>query len=595
MAIVVNFAGASLRKPGAYSRVRVAQGGAAQAQLGVVAIIGESSDGDPFSAESGLSAVSWSPDQFNAIADKYGSGQLVDASRLSFAPSNDPQVTGGAQQLVTLKTNQSVKAQLALASSYGTVKAKKAGTNGNNLSVEVDNSAGQRIITIADALSGQTEISSALGGAGTITIQIAGASVTASTLTINPTQIITTVTGGTTAALTLKKSQFNSLQQLADYLNSQPGYTVTVASGQNSQPLSVMDTVSAQDAFTAPYTVLRNAADVAAFFAASALVDFTQTATAGVPAVLVKTFLAGGLLGATTNANIQACVDALSSLRINFLIPLFSRDATADITDGLTDAGSSYTIDSIHVAVRTHVAQNSTIKGRKERQGYVGYDGPYATAVTKGANLGAARVSLQFQRVDITDSLGDLYTAKPHMLALINAGMKAAAVVGLPNTFKLININGFSTASNDFDPETQADDAISNNLTFLEKAPGGGFRFVLDNSTYGLDLNAWIYNRPSVQYAADTAAFAIRLNTETFVGQRNSDVSPETIKNLLLSVMDGLRSSGIIVPDASSGGKGFKDLTVSFTGSVINTSVTLILVEGFEFVLNDIQVARAVS
>jgi hypothetical protein len=129
----------------------------------------------------------------------------------------------------------------------------------------------------------------------------------------------------------------------------------------------------------------------------------------------------------------------------------------------------------------------------------------------------------------------------------------------------------------------------------LEKAPGGGFRFVLDNSTYGQVADAWIYNRPSVIYAADVAAYAIRLNTETFVGRRNSDVTTESIKNLLVSVMDGLRSSGIIVPDANTGGKGFKDLVVRLNGSVVNVSVTLVLVEGIEFILSDITVQRAVA
>jgi hypothetical protein len=595
MAIVINFAGASLRKPGAYSRTRVAQGGAAQAQLGVVALIGEANEGSPFASESGLSAVTFSPEQFSAMQDKFGSGPLVDAARLALAPSNDTQIAGGAQQIVLLKTNQSVKASLALASSYGTITAKKAGTPGNALSVDIANSSGQRVITIADAISGDSEISAPLGGTTAFTIQATGGTISAATMTITATTLTTAITGSGASNLSLELKQFATLKQLVDYIALQPGYTCTLGSSlQGSQPVSVLDRVSAANIFTAPYALKRDAYDIAQFFAASALVTFTQTSFIGIPSVLSKTFLSGGALGSTSNANIQACFDALLKMRVNFVVPLFSRDASAgDIAGGLTDAASAYTIASVHSMTRTHCAQASTVKGRKERQAWVGHKGAFSASKTAAADLGSARVALCIQDVDMTNSAGDLVTAQPHMLAVASAGMKAAAVVGLPNTFKLVNINGFTHA--DFDPETQADDAIEAGITFVESAPGGGIRFVLDNSTYGQVKDAWIYARPSVLYAADTAAFAIRLNTETFVGQRNSDVSPETIKNLLISVLDGLRSSGIIVPDANTGGKGFKDLTVSFEGSIIRTSVTLALVEGFEFVLNDIQVARAVA
>jgi hypothetical protein len=426
-------------------------------------------------------------------------------------------------------------------------------------------------------------------------IQATGGGVTAATITINATTITTTVTGGTTASLTIPKSQFTTLGQLVTFLNAQTGYTASTLNNHQNDPLSVLDFVSGADIFTAPLTINKDHQDVADFFALSGLVDFTQNNFVGIPVALVKTFLTGGALGATTQANFQAALDALSTTRVNFVIPLFSQDAAADISAGNTDPGSTYLIASVNAAIQTHCAQNSTVKGRRERQGYVSFMGTYPNVKTAAANLGSARVSLQFQRVDISDSNGTLYTAQPHMLALINGAMKAAAVVGLPNTFKLVNINGFSVPSNDFDPETQSDDAINAGLTFIEKAPGGGFRFVLDNSTYGQTLNAWIFSRPSVLYAADVLSFSVRLNMETFVGQRNSDVTPESVKNLLISVMDGARSSGIIVPDTLTNGKGFKDLTVNFNGSVINTSVTVALVEGIEFVLSDIQVQRAVS
>lgn len=596
MAITINFAGASFRKPGAYSRIKVAPGGAAQAQLGVMAIIGESDEGSAFAAESGLSSVVYGPDNYNSIRDKFGTGPLVDAARVALSPSNDPQISGGAQQLYVLKTNQSVKASRVLATSYGTLTALSAGEKGNNISSQVDNSAGKRIITISDAVRGVSEVSSAIGGKVVFTLLATEVAITVATVTITATKLTTTLTGAvTTSPLNITLANFTTIEQLVDYINAVGGYTAVITNAdQKSAKPSVMDKHVAGDIKTSAFSILRNVQDVKDFFAGSALISFAPTATIGLPIVAPRAFLSGGALGATSNSNIQDCIDALLKARINFVVPLFSRDASSDITDGLTDAASAYTIDSIHASIRSHVAQASTVRGKKERQAWVGFKGSYVNAKDKSANLGSARVSLCFQNADIVDSLGSLVTAQPHMLAVAAAGMHASAVVGLPTTFKLVNINGFSMDGNDFDPEVDSEDALEANLTFVEKAPGG-IRFVLDNSTYALIDNAWIYNRPAVMYAADTAAFAIRLNTETFVGKRNSDITPETIKNLLISVMDGLRASGIIVPDAASGGKGFKDLTVKFEGSVIKTGVTLILVEGFEFVLNEITVQRATA
>lgn len=109
MAIIVNFAGASLRKPGAYSRTKIASSGAADAQLGVVALIGEADEGPAFDTAN-MEASAYGPDQFADIQNQFGSGELVDMAKLSLAPSVDPQIAGGAQKLYLLKTNVGTKA-----------------------------------------------------------------------------------------------------------------------------------------------------------------------------------------------------------------------------------------------------------------------------------------------------------------------------------------------------------------------------------------------------------------------------------------------------------------------------------------------------
>lgn len=357
---------------------------------------------------------------------------------------------------------------------------------------------------------------------------------------------------------------------------------------------SVLDAQAAVNILVA-CSIKRDLQDVKDFFASSGLVDFSATAASGLPTTMVKTFLAGGAKGSTSAAQVTAALDALAKVRANFIVPLFSQDATADIAAGLTESGSTYTIAGVIAGLRSHCAQMSTVKGRKERQGFAGVKATYSAAKQAASDSAYNRLQLVFQEVQVLAADGSTPYKQPHALAVISAAMKAAAVVGLPNTFKAPNILAFRAPSGDFDPETQADDAIDANLCFVEKAPGGGFRFVLDNSTYAQVKDAWFNARPSVIYAADTAALSIRLNTETFVGLRNSDVTVETIKNLLVSVMDNLRASGIIVPDAASGGRGYKDLSVRIEGSIVRISVTLVLVEGLEFILSDITVQRASS
>jgi hypothetical protein len=597
MAIRVTFAGASLLVPGAYSHTETAESSVASPALGVVALIGEADEGPAFVTETGLSAVSFGPDEFAAIQDKYGSGELVDAARLAITPSNDPQIQGGAQELILIKTNSSTKASMVIpqgSSTLGTLKAKRAGEPGNLVSVAISIVSAKAVITLNRLDTGVTELSDPLGGNIVLNIQCTDSTASAATLTITDSTLSTTVTGGasTTANLSVKLSQFANVKALAAFIAAQPGYSASAASAaMGAKSVLQLDHVTALDIKT-PATVKKDAFEVKDFFSHSGLVDFTPAIKSGLPTVMAKTFLSGGSRGATLQSSIQDGIDALMARRVNFIVPLFSRDA-ADEDPGYTDSSSNYDIQSIHAAVNAHVQQGSTVKGRKERQAFVGFkDSIYEASAEQSANLSSARTTLCLQNIDVVSaSTGLIESKQPHMLAVIAAGMKASAAVGLPNTFKQPNIQGFSHP--DFQPSTQAEKAISDNLCFVERSPSGAFRFVLDNSTYSQDADAWIYNRPSVLYAADTAAYAIRLNTEQYVGRRNSDVSEETIKNLLVGVMDTLKTAGIIVADNKTGGRGYKDLKVKIVGSIVTIGVTLSLVEGLEFILSDIKVQRA--
>ncbi len=134
--------------------------------------------------------------------------------------------------------------------------------------------------------------------------------------------------------------------------------------------ISVLDHVTALSAETGA-EILKDAQEVRDFFAQSQIAELVSTATAGLPTALSETFLSGGALGATLTSDITTALSKFEKIRVNSVVPLFSRDATADISDRLTDAGSTYTIDGIHQAVKSHLSLMSTTKKKSERQAYL--------------------------------------------------------------------------------------------------------------------------------------------------------------------------------------------------------------------------------
>lgn len=593
MSILVSFNGTTLVHPGAYSKIIVAPGGAASPQLGVVALVGEAEEGPGYDAAN-LELAAFGPDQYGQIVDMFGSGELVDMAKLALSPSADPDIQGGAQKLYLIKTNAGTKASLTLPTTYGTLSAKKAGTPGNKISTQVDVSGSTVIITVSRPEAGISEISSPLGNQIAMTLTCTDGVASAATLSIAAGVLTTTITGGSASSLSIKLSDFATIGQLVEFINAHPLYAAVVgtAAGATNMDPSVMDSQSAVSIKTVVSSIKRDLQDIKDYFAASGLVDFSATATAGLPSTQAKTFLAGGLKGATSASTMTSAIDALARVRVNFIVPLISRDASLDLAVGLTDAASTYTIAGTAAALRSHVAQMSTTRGRKERQGFVGVQDTYVNQKKFASDYSHARMQYLIDQVTVSVASGNV-KKQPHAAAVISAAMKAAANVGLSNTFKAPNISGKFSPSGDFDAEIQGDDAINANLCFIENNPQGGFRFALDNSSYALAKDAWVYARPSVIYAADTAALAIRLNTEAVIGKRNSDIGKAQIEQLMVSVMDSLRSAGIIVADKSSGGKGYKDLNVKINGSIVTIDITLILVENLEFVLNTITVDRA--
>lgn len=451
-------------------------------------------------------------------------------------------------------------------------------------------SAEQRVqIEVNRQSDNLTEDSGSLGGDIALLVGYDG---TTATMTITSTQITTSVTGGSGSSLTLTKSDFDTLSDLATFINSQTGYTAAVGSavlGQQSP--DILDRVSAVGigASVAGDTtgrIKRDSSLIQEFFDSSELVTLTRTDFAGLPAETSRTFLSGGAKGGTSASSVTSGIDEMQKVRINSLVPLFSRDATDDILDELTEASSTYQIDAVNAAVKTHCLLMSNTLNRSERNGYVSFKGTFSDTRSKATNLASERISMSLQDVRVLQTDGTLGWKQPWGMAAVAAGMQAGAPIGEPMTFKFINVSGIRHT--DFDPATDVDSAIDSGLLFAESPDQGGFRVVVGNTTYGKDAN-FVNNRISVLYAADTVAFNLRRQLEDiFVGVNAAVATASTIKSSVNSIMSTFRAANIIVGDDTNDGRGYKNLNVTVTGNTVDIEVTITPAQGVDFILPSI-------
>lgn len=411
-------------------------------------------------------------------------------------------------------------------------------------------------------------------------------------------------------SVTFLKANYSTLKELVDEMSLQLHWAFSIPSTLfNQLPISALDMVTASgnssDAAFMPIQIKKDFYEVSAFFGESTIAELVpSTALAGMPYAQAEVALTGGTLGSSSDASIAAGLSAFEAIRLNSVIPLFSRDASADILDSLTDAGSDYTIEAIHQNLKNHLSMMATVKTKSERQGYPSFKASWSDCMDKSAALAFFRMQLCIQDIRATNAQGSIQWFQPWAQACILAGARCGCPVGTPMTFKYMNISGLRHTAqpmrtadanivNDFNPRKQYDQAIQSGITFLESPQTGGYRWVVDNTTYGKDGN-WVYNRGNVIYAADVLAFDFRRQLEDiYVGVKNN-VKASEVKSVCESILATYLSQGITVA-TSDAPQGFKGLTVTINGNTINIDVVVKLVEGIDFVLANIKLQRASS
>jgi hypothetical protein len=432
---------------------------------------------------------------------------------------------------------------------------------------------------------------------------------TSATLSISSGVLTTTVVGGSGSNLSITLSEIPTVGDLAAFINSQVGYSATAVSASKNLSPTKLDEVSAIGiAVTGMVEAGRIKKAMNNFkvkVAQSSVLDFEAAAAKGLPAEMTVAQYLGvnpldpsdltkkGKKGSTKSADIANCISSLEGIKVNFVIPLFSRNAEDDIADGLTDSASTYTIDAVNALIKSHVLAMSTPKMKRNRIAMLSKKASYADVKSASSSLSHYRVNMFFQTSSQVNSLGEVVEYQPWHAACIAAGMQSAGF-NKSLTNKFANVISFKDPSG-FDSGNPGDveDAIDAGLFFMQKETAGN-KWVVDQTTYGFDTN-FVYNSLQAVYMADVLAIQLSESLEKFaVGQSLADISSAGIVAFISKKMEEFRKLKIIGA-SDDAPLGYKNVHVTINGPIAEVKLEAKLATAILFIPIELELSQIQS
>ena len=483
-------------------------------------------------------------------------------------------VTAVGPQSITAKhlfagmTTEAV-ASVAMVGANGTVQFAASFVSSSLAAKRLDSSAERKVkIEASNVSSGATLSEASIGGRTILEIGYYNAAATACTLSIsalNKMTISPTGTGLTDIVINLMK--YKTLSELIAVLNTKAGISAKASDNlYNSLNPNVLDAVDAVDIMDGQGIPAYNGkvksdyADWKQFFEDNfsllAFREGTMQLKSGLPdAEDLAVFLAGAVIGASSSSDFQNGLDAGLKINVRQVVPLVSRDSIKDILDGLTDEGSTYSIDSVHAAIKAHVATASSQDFARERFGIVSYDGSFTDSKTKCSTMAYERIQVTFQRHSATDGSGELVKMLPWISACALAAGRSQAFLStsmLRKPFLLSSAEHTGADSiysdtliQDFDPEDSGSagmlaEAITAGLIVFREVEGFGVRMESPDNTSRSRVNdpqGWVYERAAVLFALDEVSQTIRSVLDNFIGRGQVNVSVSTIRQAITDVV----------------------------------------------------------
>lgn len=441
-----------------------------------------------------------------------------------------------------------------------------------------------------------------VGGSVALELSYNAVGATAAVVSIDQRRVMTITPTGAGQESTIQLGKFKTMAMLADFLNTIPGVSARIPDNRmRSLPTNTLDMVTSMPILGAQLTPAYNGRLKTDYYSWKKLMDDnfglvafsegTMLLKAGLPdEETAAAYLEGGTIGASSNVDIQRGLDAALKIDVRMVVPLMSRDAQFDIQDSLTDADSSYDIDSINAGVRAHVATASSAKWRKERFGIVSYRGSFQDSMQKSAELGYERCQMFFQDCRAQDSDGSLQWFQPWMLACAVSAGRAQAALGTSMLNKSFGVSAVrhigegSLYSDSITPDFDADDqdqlsqAIEAGLATLNAVDGLGLVMVsADCSTRSRenDPEGWVYERVNVLFTCDEVRQTVRSALRPYIGKNQLQVS--------LSLVTGAANDAVatFVGNALVSGE-VTNIRRSGVGYIANLKITP--VEALEFI-----------
>lgn len=413
---------------------------------------------------------------------------------------------------------------------------------------------------------------------------------TTATMTINQAAgtLTTTVTGGSGGNLSISLPEYTTIGTMVGFIASQPGYSCTVVPAANQLPTTALDNVTAIGIASSapgdePGRVKDSLFNFEQAMSVSRIMTFAATATAGLPAPMaLPAFLSGGSRGATLANDIVEAVDQLSAITCNIIVPLFSQNASADITAGQTDPGSTYTIAAIDALLKSHCLEMSDPSLDRNRIAILSNNGTFAAAQMIAQTLATFRCALAFQNVTQVNSAGVITQFQPWYAAVIACGMQLggfykAIVNKYANVISIIDPSDYNSG----DPGDTSE-ALSAGLLPMWTDIGGP-KWVSDQTTYLTDSN-FVYNSIQAVYDADVITIDLKSSfTQAFIGQSLADVSAASASAFLSQKMATYMQLKLIAP-SNGVPLGFNNAKVTIAAPTMTISVNIFLATAIYFI-----------
>lgn len=409
---------------------------------------------------------------------------------------------------------------------------------------------------------------------GEVVLQI-GTTKVAAKVVINDTGL--TFYEGVIVLFTATFEQYKTMKDLSDFIGSQTDFVSSIASSRfsNSNPTTLdQGTYFLSSVGWKPGRIKADANAWKVAVSGSGLTLPTMVSKAGLPeAITPEKFLSGGAKNGTSSLQVTEAMDAMNSVETNFIVTLFSKDATDDITDSLTDSSSAYTVDAINALTRNHVIAMSRLKAKKNRIGIVSKSGAYKDQKEAASDVGNFRIGFAIQDAKTVGSSGAIQTNQPWMSAVIAAGMQAAAgYKGIVKKFA--NVNGVSHAAGDFNVKSSSmrEDALKAGLLIMEPVNTGGFRWVSDQTSYTQDNN-FVFNSLQAVYISDLMALTLISSFErVIVGKSVAEISATAALGFLESELFNFKRLKWIT-SSDDAPKGWKNASIKIQGGVMRVAV----------------------